>query len=597
MEGQGNILITTLGITPAIITETIDKLYAEKIIDDLKELVIVTTSHKKVTEKLNKLLKNEFDARELKYEDYEYQNEEEDSSDLKGFKEGPVKIAYTPFPVRYNHIKALKPQIKIYFLPFEDIKNDKDNDLLFGLLNKIFSDRHKNSRILVSLAGGRKTMSAILYFVAQTFRADGIYHVLVDKETELSGKMHPVTEKITLVKLPSSVPSNNLVKEVKSLEEVNIFNEIDGKIEKGIFINTEGKMQKIYIEEKLKERLKETLFSLKRSLKGNKIKAILLTGETGVGKRVMAEFIHYVIFNGEGEFRAYTIGGRENPDIIRSEIFGHKKGAFTGAIEEEEGLVESIKTGTIFLDEIGDISEHVQTQLLNVIETGEYQRLGEHGEKRKLKGKILFVFATNKEDKVREDLKYRTEHIKIPPLRERKGHIIEYLVDSLRQEEEKRKLNLKPIKKALERHIDKLYMCQWKGNFRELAKFIDEIVTRYEYMAHKLKATGKSDELNSIADSIVREKLAERLSLKETNDEIVTKNDCFKYIITQALKNNAQTLKEIHRRTGLDEKTIKKYIRKIIDEEIKNGRNLPTIAKGLNLSERILKKILQENTE
>ncbi|OGW33447.1 MAG: hypothetical protein A2X59_02625, partial [Nitrospirae bacterium GWC2_42_7] len=155
---------------------------------------------------------------------------------------------------------------------------------------------------------------------------------------------------------------------------------------------------------------------------------ILLTGETGVGKSLVAKIIHFTSKRQEKPFLTINCATLTE-ELLASELFGHEKGAFTGALTAKQGLVEIADTGTLFLDEIAELSPVLQAKLLKVVEEGEFYRVG--GTK-PLKVDVRFIAATNQNvkklisnGKFREDLYYRINilEIFIPPLRERHDDI------------------------------------------------------------------------------------------------------------------------------------------------------------------------------
>jgi len=155
---------------------------------------------------------------------------------------------------------------------------------------------------------------------------------------------------------------------------------------------------------------------------------ILLTGETGVGKSLLAKIIHFTSRRQERSFLAINCATLTE-ELLASELFGHERGAFTGAIRTKQGLIEIADTGTLFLDEIAEMAPNLQAKLLKVIEDGEFYRVGGT---RPIHVDVRFIAATNKdvrsaiaEGKFREDLYYRMNvmEIFIPPLRERREDI------------------------------------------------------------------------------------------------------------------------------------------------------------------------------
>ena len=212
----------------------------------------------------------------------------------------------------------------------------------------------------------------------------------------------------------------------------------------------------------------------------DKIKAadstVLIQGENGTGKELIARAIHY---NSMRKDKAFVIQNCSafNDNLLESELFGHVKGSFTGAVKDKRGLFEMADKGTFFLDEIGDTSPQMQVKLLRVLQEGTFTPVGSVEPKRV---NVRVLAATNKNLKemveqgtFREDLYYRLNVINIfvPPLRERKEDI-PLLVDfflSRTAEQHGKKLLVK-------RAIEKLYDYAWPGNVRELQNEIERLV-------------------------------------------------------------------------------------------------------------------------
>ncbi|MGR8929344.1 MAG: sigma-54 interaction domain-containing protein [Gammaproteobacteria bacterium] len=196
---------------------------------------------------------------------------------------------------------------------------------------------------------------------------------------------------------------------------------------------------------------------------------VLLLGETGTGKELAAEFVHRHSAQASGEFviADCTVFGEE---IFESELFGHEKGAFTGAAASKKGLFELADNGTLFLDEIGELPLSQQAKLLRAIESGQYRRVGGTST---LKATVRIVCATHRDlanmvrkGQFREDLFYRLSvfPIEIRPLRERKEDV-PILIDLFLQHFEKlwgRRLNMSRS------GLIKLIQHSWPGNIREL---------------------------------------------------------------------------------------------------------------------------------
>jgi len=203
---------------------------------------------------------------------------------------------------------------------------------------------------------------------------------------------------------------------------------------------------------------------------------VLLLGETGVGKDVIANAIHYSSSRSDAPFVNVNCGAI--PDtLIDSELFGHEKGAFTGALSQKRGRFERADSGTIFLDEIGELPLQAQTRLLKVLQSKEIERVG--GVKT-ISLDIRIIAATNrnpeemvKQNQFREDLWYRLNvfPIWIPPLRERKSDIPALLQHFINLKSRELKLTSIPV--LYPGAIDPLMTYHWPGNVRELENVVE----------------------------------------------------------------------------------------------------------------------------
>ena len=205
---------------------------------------------------------------------------------------------------------------------------------------------------------------------------------------------------------------------------------------------------------------------------------VLITGESGTGKELVARAIHH--HSRKKKEKIITVNCTAiTENVIESELFGHVKGAFTGAWKDKKGLVEIADKGTLFLDEIGDLSLLMQTKLLRLIQEGEYKPVGSTTTK---KADIRFIAATNhcleediKEKRFREDLYYRLNviRIEIPPLNRRKEDIpllARYFLKKYAL------LNQKDISDFTPDAIDALLSQDFHGNIRELENLIERSV-------------------------------------------------------------------------------------------------------------------------
>ncbi|MBO6183139.1 MAG: sigma-54-dependent Fis family transcriptional regulator [Chryseobacterium sp.] len=205
---------------------------------------------------------------------------------------------------------------------------------------------------------------------------------------------------------------------------------------------------------------------------------VLLTGETGTGKEVFAQAIHHASKRNKNNFIAINCSAF-GKDLLENELFGHKAGAFTGAMKDSKGIFEEANLGTVFLDEIGEMPLDLQAKLLRVLESGEFLKVGDS---KPTKTDVRIIAATNRDleteiekGNFREDLYYRINifQIKLPSLRERVADIellVNFFLKSFSLKTGKNITSVSPdYLKALKNH-------PWKGNIRELRNVIERSV-------------------------------------------------------------------------------------------------------------------------
>lgn len=206
--------------------------------------------------------------------------------------------------------------------------------------------------------------------------------------------------------------------------------------------------------------------------------SVLITGESGTGKEVVANLIHSLSKRKTKPLIIVNCGAIPE-GIIESELFGHQKGAFTGAIESREGFFEMADGGTIFLDEIGDMPLKTQVKILRVLENGEFMRVGGN---KNIKVDVRVIAATNKDllqevqnKNFREDLYFRLKSINlhIPPLRERKQDIKLLFYYFVQQFTRDNNITFNGINDDA---MDFLMNYVWTGNARELKNFVESIL-------------------------------------------------------------------------------------------------------------------------
>jgi two-component system NtrC family response regulator len=206
--------------------------------------------------------------------------------------------------------------------------------------------------------------------------------------------------------------------------------------------------------------------------------SVLITGPSGTGKELIAKAIHYDSPRKERPFISVNCGALTET-LLESELFGHEKGAFTGAISMKKGRFELADGGTLFLDEVGEMPPALQVKLLRVLQEMEFERVG--GTKT-IEVDVRVLSASNRKLKenvaeggFREDLFYRLNviHIEVPPLKERKEDIrllVHHFIEKYRQDEGKGKIELAP------QTWKALYSYPWPGNVRELENVIERAV-------------------------------------------------------------------------------------------------------------------------
>ena len=205
---------------------------------------------------------------------------------------------------------------------------------------------------------------------------------------------------------------------------------------------------------------------------------VLLTGETGTGKEVFAQAIHNASKRSKQNFLAINCAAFSK-ELLENELFGHKAGAFTGAIKDAKGIFEEANNGTVFLDEIGEMPLDLQAKLLRVLETGEFLKVGDS---KTTKINVRIIAATNRDlqkeieaGNFREDLFYRIAvfQIALPALRERVIDIEELAIFFLQSFASKTNKKITTIPKS---YLEALKQHSWKGNIRELKNVIERSV-------------------------------------------------------------------------------------------------------------------------
>jgi DNA-binding NtrC family response regulator len=278
---------------------------------------------------------------------------------------------------------------------------------------------------------------------------------------------------------------------------------------------------------------------------------VLITGESGTGKELVARGIHYNTFKQDAPFVAVNCGALPK-DLIESELFGYKKGAFTGAVSDSEGLFCAANGGTIFLDEIMEMPPELQVKLMRVLQERTIRHLGDT---REVPIDVRVIAATNRPVQesldsgvVRKDLYYRLSviTIHIPPLRERREDV-PLLVDHFLQKHEKHyRASVKAIEPAA---LAALVKYAWPGNVREL-----------ENLVEMLLAYGKSPvvRVSDLPERIVQLSLDQKTTT--LGDEVFTLKEAEKQLIINALAKSKGNKSHAAQMLGISRKSLYKKL-------------------------------------
>jgi DNA-binding NtrC family response regulator len=286
---------------------------------------------------------------------------------------------------------------------------------------------------------------------------------------------------------------------------------------------------------------------------------VLITGESGTGKEVLARYLHFTGARKEGKFIDINCAALSE-SLLLSELFGHERGAFTGAVERKRGRFELADGGTLLLDEIGDMSLEVQAKLLRVIEESGFERLG--GVKR-IEVDARIIAATNKdlpalirEGRFREDLFYRINVVSfhLPPLRERRADIpllIEHFLDKYCGRYGRRPVRLAP------ETLSALMEHDWPGNVRELENVINQIVL----LGEKSFLAGRQVPITTAfpaADALV-----DPAAVTSLKDAVGTVTEHYeKRIITECLRRNRGNKSKTARDLSITRRTLAQKLEK-----------------------------------
>ncbi len=278
----------------------------------------------------------------------------------------------------------------------------------------------------------------------------------------------------------------------------------------------------------------------------------IVTGESGTGKELVARSIHKLSARSTGPFIAINAAAIPE-NLMESEIFGHEKGAFTGAVGTRAGCFEMANKGTLFLDEIAEMPRSLQPKLLRVLEDGRIRRLGGRQE---FSFDVRVIAATNKEPKaavesgkLRQDLYYRLNvfTIFLPPLRERKGDIPLLVQHFMREFNKKHTMRVEALR---DEALELLKSYSWPGNVRELKNVMERAV---------ILAKGEWIEPSHLPPYVVSP--GADASQKLVLPMGVTVAEAEKELIVRTLERTANNKAEAARLLGLDVKTIRNKLK------------------------------------
>jgi two-component system response regulator AtoC len=312
--------------------------------------------------------------------------------------------------------------------------------------------------------------------------------------------------------------------------------------------------------------------------------SVLLVGETGTGKELIARAIHRLSPRSDGPYVRVNCGALTE-SLLESELFGHVKGAFTGAIENKTGRFEAAHSGTIFLDEISSMSPKLQVKLLRVLQEKEFERVGDS---RTIRVDTRVIAATNQflEDEIeagrfRDDLYYRLNVMPIclPPLRERREDIpalARYFLERHSEENRRDPPELTP-------EVERVLMSyDWPGNVRELENYMERAVVlsngrplttellappgRVERRWRPLKA--KSGDLQALIQQLVRLGI-QSLAKGTLYDQVVNRVE--RELIEQVLIECRQVQVEAAKQLGINRNTLHKKISDYLKQDGRDG--------------------------
>lgn len=287
---------------------------------------------------------------------------------------------------------------------------------------------------------------------------------------------------------------------------------------------------------------------------------IFIAGESGTGKEVVARFIHSESKRNKGPFIAINCSAIPE-NLLESELFGHAKGAFTGAIDKKLGLFEEATNGTLFLDEIGDLSLPLQAKILRVLQEKKIKRVGEN-KPRDVNARVISATHKNLVEEInagrfREDLFFRLNVIpvQLPPLRERKEDILplaEHFIKKFAS------LNESPARRLSKDAIQYLLSQSWRGNVRELENAIERAVVLCA--TDTIHLTELNSAPTGLIDTAVTPTQDEGDFFVKLNGSLLPLQEVMQKYIEFAVAKNGGAKDKTARELGIDRKTLYKRI-------------------------------------
>jgi two-component system response regulator AtoC len=386
--------------------------------------------------------------------------------------------------------------------------------------------------IILSAAGQTKTVVDAMKMGASDFLVKPF------EEQELELAIENVVEK------------QKLKEEVKTLKR-----QLDSYSEAGDILSTNPKMLKI---KEIAKHVADTDVP------------VLISGESGVGKEVLARYIHTNSSRHDKAFVKVNCAALPN-DLLESELFGYERGAFTGAINDKPGKFELADKGTLLLDEIGEMTPHLQAKLLHVLQDSEYTRLGGKRTVR-VDARVLASTNINLEENVsngkfREDLYFRLNVIRVdmPPLRERREDIPVLCNYFLSRYRDRYKSNVEEISPAM---MDSLLRYEWPGNVRQL----ENVVKRYLILPDMNVNLAEAKEQSPATATVVPMKPKEdNMSLKDVGTRAAEQAE--KELVLRVLEETSWNRKQAARRLNICYKAL---LNKLKRWHIDNRRSIAT---------------------